>query len=63
MTREAAPPGDCISVVQGEATILVSRQIVEQLSAARPEKSTREQERLAVIRGDRVWTCANRPSS
>ena len=54
VTLEAKPSSDCISIVQGQATILISRQIFEHIRAATPEKWTTEQERLAFIRGDRA---------
>ena len=54
VTLEATPPGDCISIVQNQATILVSRQLLERVRKATPEKWTTEQERLAFIRGDRA---------
>jgi hypothetical protein len=54
VTLEATPSCDCISIIQGQATILISRQILEQISAATPKEWTTEQERLAFIRGNRA---------
>jgi hypothetical protein len=53
---EATPFVDCISIVQGQATILISRQLLEQVGAATPETWTTEEERLAFIRGRRAKT-------
>jgi len=54
VTLEETPSGDCISIVQSQATILISRQLLERVGAATPKKWTTEQERLAFIRGDRA---------
>lgn len=54
VTLEATPSGDCISIVQGQATILISRQLLEYVRSAAPEKWTTEQERLAFIHGNRA---------
>jgi hypothetical protein len=54
VTLEAMPAGDCLSVVQGQATILISRQLLESARAAAPEQWTTERERLAFIRGNRA---------
>jgi len=54
ITLDVMPSADCVSVVQGEATILISRKLLEDLRAAKPKKWATEQERLALIRGDRA---------
>ena len=54
VTLEATPSGECISIVQGRATILIPRQVLEYVRAAAPKKWTTEQERLAFIRGNRA---------
>ena len=54
VTLEATPSGDCLSIVQGQARILISRQVLEYVRAAVPGKWTTEQERLAFIRGTRA---------
>jgi len=54
VTLEGMPTGDCLSLVQGQATILISRQLLESARTATPEKWTTEQERLAFIRGNRA---------
>jgi hypothetical protein len=45
------PSSDCVSIVQGQATILISRRLLEHLRAAAPGERKTEQERLALIRG------------
>jgi hypothetical protein len=47
-------PADCVSIVQGEATMLISRQLLDHLRATKPRKWESEQERLALIRGGRA---------
>ena len=54
ITLDVMPSADCVSVVQGEATILISRQLLEDLRASKPKKWETEQERLALIRGGRA---------
>jgi hypothetical protein len=51
---DAMPTADCVSVVQEQATILISRRLLEHLRAAKPGKWTSEEERLALIRGSRA---------
>lgn len=54
ITLDVMHPADCVSIVQGEATILISRQILDHLRATKPRKWESEQERLALIRGGRA---------
>jgi hypothetical protein len=54
ITLDGIPSGNCVSVVQGEATILVSRQLLEHLRAAKPGKWKTEDELMALIRGGRA---------
>jgi hypothetical protein len=54
VTLEATPPRGCLSIIQGQATILISRQILEDVRAATPEKWKTEEERMAFIRGSRA---------
>ncbi len=54
ITLDVTPSGDCLSLVQGRATILISQRLIEQLIAATPEKWTTEQERMALIHGNRA---------
>jgi hypothetical protein len=51
---DAMPTAECVSVVQEQATILISRRLLEHLRAAKPGKWTTEEERLALIRGSRA---------
>ncbi len=51
---DGIPSGDCVSVVHGKATILVSLRLLEHLRAAKPAKWKTEQERMAMIRGGRA---------
>jgi hypothetical protein len=48
------PSDECLSIIQGQATILISRGLLEELSAATPERWETEEERLAVIHGNRA---------
>ncbi len=54
ITLDGIPSSDCVSIIQGQATILISRKLLEHLSAAKPEKWKTEQERMALIRGARA---------
>jgi hypothetical protein len=54
ITLDVMHPADCVSIVQGEATILISRQLLDHLKATKPRKWKSEQERLALIRGGRA---------
>lgn len=54
ITLDVMHPADCVSIVQGDATILISRQLLEYLRATKPRKWESEQERLALIRGGRA---------
>lgn len=54
ITLDAIPSGDCVSSVQGQATILISRRILKQLRDTTSGKWKTEQERLAFIRGSRA---------
>ncbi|MBP1748536.1 MAG: hypothetical protein H6Q52_1075 [Deltaproteobacteria bacterium] len=55
VTMEGVPAGaNCVSVMQEEATILISRDILEYLKIAKPMEPKTEEERIASINGRRA---------
>lgn len=54
VTLDDMPGTGCISVLQGAAIILISRQLLEELVAAQPASWKSEQERQAIIYGGRA---------
>lgn len=45
---------ECVSIIQGDATLLISLPLLTHLRASRPEKWTTEPERQALIDGNRA---------
>lgn len=52
--------GQCVSVMQEQATILIQRDILEYLKIAKPEKEKRDEDHMAAVHGRRAEMLLNR---